>query len=211
MEPVKEAIRTHSEPIRGARHDARALGANQRCSSRREETHGGSRGARGAQHSASERNGAQHSAAVLESSGRTGAQGSAYWRARAESHFTSWLLFVPGWLKSCTAAAKRPAKVWRGESAQPDVQSIGDGARLGARAPSWAPSEEPSRGGEIALSPSLEMALEIALEMALEMSPTEVIASPVDLRAWSWAIFIRSSRIESISEGGVVSSSVVSG
>ena len=114
MEPVKEAIRTHSEPIRGARHDARALRANQRCSSRREETHGGSRGARGAQHSASERNGAQHSVtertgaqgsaavlessgrtgaqgstAVLESSGRTGAQGSAYWRARAESHFTS--------------------------------------------------------------------------------------------------------------------------
>ena len=82
MEPVKEAIRTHSEPIRGARHDARALRANQRCSSRREETHGGSRGARGAQHSASERNGAQHSAAVLESSGRTGAQGP-YWRARA--------------------------------------------------------------------------------------------------------------------------------
>ena len=38
MEPVKEAIRTHSEPIRGARHDARALRANQRCSSRREET-----------------------------------------------------------------------------------------------------------------------------------------------------------------------------
>ena len=198
MEPVKEAIRTHSEPIRGARHDARALRANQRCSSRREETHGGSRGARGAQHSASERNGAQHSAAVLESSGRTGAQGSAYWRARAESHFTSWLLFVPGWLKSCTAAAKRPAKVWRGESAQPDVQS--NGARLGARAPSWAPSEEPSRGGEIALSPSPEMAPWIAL------SP-----SPVDLRAWSWAIFIRSSRIESISEGSVVSSSLVSG
>ena len=192
MEPVKEAIRTHSEPIRGARHDARALRANQRCSSRREETHGGSRGARGAQHSASERNGAQHSAAVLESSGRTGAQGSAavlessgrtgaqgstavlessgrtgaqgsaYWRARAESHFTSWLLFVPGWLKSCTAAAKRPAKVWRGESAQPDAQSMGDGARLG--------SSDGAHDG--ARAPS---------------------------------------RIESISEGGVVSSSVVSG
>ena len=162
MEPVQEAIRTHSEPIRGARHDARALRANQRCSSRREETHGGSRGARGAQHSAPERNGAQHSAAVLESSGRTGAQGSAYWRARAESHFTSWLLFVPGWLKSCTAAAKRPAKVWRGESAQPDVQSMGDGARLG--------SSDGAHDG--ARAPS---------------------------------------RIESISEGGVVSSSVVFG
>ena len=88
-------------------------------------------------------------------------QGIAYWSARVESHLTSWLLFVPGWLKSCTAAAKRPAKVWRGESAQPDALSVGEAARLDASAPSWAPSEEPSRGsrgGEIALAPSFEMA-----------------------------------------------------
>jgi len=189
MVPVGEVLRTAlSEPAGGAQHSA--LRASRRCSvqrsqsqpevlatTRRRHTEDRRRPTCSAQRVLTRRCSAQRvltqrcsgdrvlerarSGDQRQSEAIRGNQGIAYWSARVESHLTSWLLFVPGWLKSCTAAAKRPAKVWRGESAQPDALSVGEAARLDASAPSWAPSEEPSRGsrgGEIALAPSFEMA-----------------------------------------------------
>ena len=142
-----EAIRGNprqSEAIRGNQRQSEAIRGNQRQSEAIRGNPRRSEVIRGNQRQSEAIRGNPRQSEAIR-----GNQGIAYWSARVESHLTSWLLFVPGWLKSCTAAAKRPAKVWRGESAQPDALSVGEAARLDE---SWAPIAAMTEGGVVSSS-----------------------------------------------------------